>query len=206
MDASESNESNDPFVLMGMEPRPWLPVAAIQAAYRERAKSLHPDAPTGTANQFAALNAAKDAIFNPASRLKHLADGAHANALEFKSSTSPPPVAAELGFEIGNTIRKAKQHMQEAENGSGLILLLAIQKIQSIDTEITTLKSKLAQWIMELECETKDLDDRWPARVTRAELMALSDRWQYAQRWQHQIRTTHFEIQKQLSMPLPKSR
>jgi len=182
----------DPFSMLGMERRPWLSADAILTAFRDRARRLHPDAPNGSASEFAQLTAARDLVLNPASRLKHLAEF-HADCPGGSGPTTSP-VAADLGFEIGSTVRHAEQLLAASEGKSGLDRALAIHAVKSSDLRMEELETQTAQLLRDLEFDTQALDAAWPERGTTHDLISLSNRWQYAQRWHDQVRKARFNI------------
>ncbi len=59
------------FAFLGFEPRPILEPEEVEAAYRKRARCLHPDM-GGTTSAFQELNTARDKLIDPAYRLMAL--------------------------------------------------------------------------------------------------------------------------------------
>jgi hypothetical protein len=197
MDISSLSEF-DPFSTLGVERRPWLSAESIHTAFRERARQLHPDAPNGSASEFAQLTAARDLVLHPSSRLKHLV--AMRPGSRGDSEPANSPLAADLGFEIASTIRQAEQLLIGADGKSGLDRALAIHAIKSCDHRMEELETRTDQLLHNLESDTRALDAVWPERCTSVELISLSHRWQYAQRWHDQVRRARFKLRSWLPL------
>jgi len=195
---TSSTPEFDPFSTVGLERRPWLDAESIHAAFRERARQVHPDALNGNASEFARLTAARDLIVSPASRLKLLAH----NHTGSRGNSGLPlsPLEPDLGFEIGSAVRHAEQLLRETEEKSALEKAITMHGIKSCDRKLEAMESRTARLIQTLEHETQGLDAVWPQEVSRSELVSLANHWQYAQRWQDQVRTARFKLKNHLPL------
>ena len=62
----------DPFATLQQPRRPWLDPAALKEAFHRLGAARHPDTAGGDAAAFAEVNAAWQALRDPATRLRHL--------------------------------------------------------------------------------------------------------------------------------------
>jgi curved DNA-binding protein CbpA len=170
---------SDPFAILALPRRPWLEGGAVRAAFQERARELHPDAPAGDAGKFAALNAAHAAVADPASRLQ-LLSGADA------TGGLPPDV--EFGFCLGTVLREADAAVAKlpaARNALGRALVST--EMAAARKSLTALNAELKMRFEQADKKLRALDGAWPDVESEA-LVTLGAEFRYLQRWRDQIR------------------
>ena len=65
-------EARDDFALLGQPRQPFLNTAAIHRVSLELSSEAHPDSPGGDADRFAAIQAARKTLADPAARIRRL--------------------------------------------------------------------------------------------------------------------------------------
>lgn len=169
----------DPFTVLGLPPRPWLDPDALKAAFLERARAAHPDAPGGGAVLFAAVNAAHDALRDPATRLALLAGGAAGPSLL-------PPDAA-LGFRIGGVLGHADRTLGQLGSArSAVERALLAGNAREIRRALESVAAEVAELLSATEVNLTALDSRWPD-VAGDDLAALAANFRFLNRWRTQL-------------------
>lgn len=191
--------SEDPFMLLGIEPRPWVDVAEVSHTFREHARTKHPDAHDGNTAEFQKLTTARDIILDPARRLKLLADRLAAAPTP---ATSGSTDAADFAFRIGPALQKVSRLCAEAEKTTALSRVLLLREIQDSLQPLADARDEIDQMVADLESRTRELDTRWPNAVTSSEIRSLAEAWIYANRWRQQLRQVHFRAQQYLTHTL----
>lgn len=187
----------DPFALLGIEPRPWVDVAEVSQAFREHARAKHPDAQDGNTIAFQTLTAARDVILDPARRLKLLTerlDGAST------PTTGGGAEAADFAFRVSPVLQKMSRLCVEAEKGTGLARALLLREIQDTLQPLADARDEIDQMVATLGSRTRELDTRWPDAVTVNEIHYLAEAWIYTARWRQQLRQIHFRAQQCLTL------
>lgn len=176
----------DAFDMLGLPRRPWLDPAAVRAAFQERARTLHPDAQSGDAEEFARLNTAQAALGHPATRLRLLAGDAPAIAV---AATD-----ADLFLRIGAVVQEARgvrARLDEATSPLSRALLAA--EIAEVRAELAACSEVVAMALAGAEGELRALDESWPEVAPEA-LARLAARFDRLLRWRKELSERTLEL------------
>lgn len=176
----------DAFSLLGLPRRPWLDPDEVRAAFQEKSRALHPDAPGGDAAAFAALNAAQQTLASPAARLRLLAGNAPIPA-------APPDV--DFAFRLGGQLRVIDAALAKVRSARlGLERALAVRELVSLRGEVEKLSAELRSRLAAAEERLRGVSLDQPAA-----LAALAAEFTYLDRWTAQLRERQLELQITLS-------
>ncbi len=101
----------DHFAALGIARAPWVDAEELKARFHALSAERHPDT-GGSADDFTKLNAAWQALREPAGCLRHFLELNHPDALAAASSTQAPAELADLFMEIAN-LRQTTQKFSE---------------------------------------------------------------------------------------------
>lgn len=170
---------DDPFALLGLPRRPWLEEGAVRAAFHQRAREWHPDAPGGDVEKFSALNAAQAALSDPATRLQMLSGHSPSPAM---------PADPGLGFRVGNAIREADSitgRLSSARNSLDRALLAP--EASRSKKSLENLGLEIAEALERAVAAARTLDAAWPD-VEPEQLARLGAEFRFLRRWRAQLR------------------
>jgi curved DNA-binding protein CbpA len=178
---------SDPFALLDLPRRPYLGSAAIRAAFQARARVLHPDASSGNAEEFAALNEAQSTLADPAARLRLLVgEGLPIPAM---------PADFQLGFRVAEALRKVGAlQSRAAAGGNVLARALLAQEAATMRKELAAIAATLEESRSALDTRLRDADEAWPNTAT-TEIAALAGEYLFLSRWQDQMREGRLLLQ-----------
>jgi hypothetical protein len=98
----------DHFAALGIPRSPWLDEGALKERFHRLGAQHHPDAPGGSGPAFTEINAAWQALRDPAKCLRHYLELEHPGSLA--TAAQPPAELADLFMEIA-AFRQAAQHL-----------------------------------------------------------------------------------------------
>jgi len=168
--------AEDPFSILGLEPRPFPDPESIRASYFRLAADLHPDKPGGDATRFATLNRARQHLLSHPRRLRFLAGNAPASA---------PP--AELFGEVAAAVTSSRSALRAAgEATSPLARALAASSLANTRRLLDACGKKLTAELDARTSRLRRLDAAWPD-VPASDLAALATDFTFLERWITQI-------------------
>lgn len=185
----------DYFALLRQPHQPHLDDRAIEQAFHERARLLHPDAAgVNEGNEFAQLNTAFNVLRDPCLRLRHL--------LELEGVT---PAKELLAPELAQFFSRAAEISHQAkaqianERGSDSAIGRSVAQLKR-----SRIRAELASVLRELEAnkfraqtDLEDLNTIWDddrvAAVGRA--IQLQQRFTVLQRWMKTLRELQFQLE-----------
>ena len=185
----------DYFALLGQPHQPHLDDRAIEQAFHERARLLHPDAAgANQTDEFARLNTAFNVLRDPCLRLRHL--------LELEGVTAAKELlAAELAeffsraAEISH--RGKAQIANERGADSAIGRSVAQLKRSRIRTELLAVLRQLEANKLRAQSDLEDLNTIWDndrvAAVGKA--IQLQQRFTVLQRWMQTLRELQFQLE-----------
>lgn len=170
---------DDPFALLGLPRRPLLDEVVLKSSFLSRAADCHPDKPGGDADRFAALNAARSTLADPAARLRLLAGGVEA------SSTPPDP---DMGFRVGALLREVDAILaRSVATRNPLERALVAGEVQPARGRVEALLAEIdGAWERALG-RLRDIDAVWPEGEPVV-LAALGAEFRFLARWRAQLR------------------
>ncbi|MEY2492053.1 MAG: DnaJ domain [Verrucomicrobiota bacterium] len=185
----------DCFALLGQPRLPHLDQDAIQQAFRERARLLHPDANSTAASEaFTELNNALGVLRDPRLRLQHLL------ALE----NSEPPTEA-LGSEVADLFSRAAEIAQRAKQdtrsarGSESAITQSMRQVKrrEISEQLGSFLQELESNELTAQCDLARLNQKWNNNrdAAIAEAKRLQQRFTFIQRWLETLRELQFQLQ-----------
>jgi curved DNA-binding protein CbpA len=176
----------DAFDMLGLPRRPWLDPAAVRAAFQERARTLHPDAESGDAEEFARLNAAQAALSHPATRLRLLVGE--------KMPQGAAATDADLFLRIGAVVQEARGvRARLDEVTSPLARALLATEIAEVRPELTACAEIVETALAGAEEELRSLDEAWPDVASEA-LARLAARFERLLRWRKELSDRILEL------------
>ena len=184
----------DYFALLRQPHQPHLDDRALEHAFHERARLLHPDAAGANEGaEFAQLNTAFNVLRDPRLRLRHL--------LELESVT---PAKELLAPELVKLFSRAAEisHRAKAEIGkkpgsdSAIARSVAQLKRSQIRAELVAVLRELEANKAGAESDLEDLNAIWDMeRATAiAEVMHLQQRFTVLHRWMDTLGELQFEL------------
>jgi hypothetical protein len=178
--------SDDAFVLLGLPPLPWLEPAEITAAFHQRARVQHPDAPSGGESEFAKLNAARKTLSDPAARLRLLVErNGGLPAAGARPSPAWTSAHGEDAFTLGPLLKRAASL---AEGGVPTTQLQRAVRSAEVSGVLEKLRAAAATHELarhRLEVATRQCNDG--AVPANEVLLDLAEQWTYAMRWRQQL-------------------
>jgi curved DNA-binding protein CbpA len=185
----------DYFALLGQPRLPHLDQNAIQHAFRERARLLHPDANSAAESEaFIELNNALGALRDPRLRLQHL--------LVLENSE---PATEGLGSELADLFSRAAEiaHRSKQEIGAAQTSASAITqsmrqvKRWQISEQLGSFLQELESNELEAQCDLARLNKKWNNNrdAAIAEAKRLQQRFTFIQRWLETLRELQFQLQ-----------
>ncbi|MEN3940646.1 J domain-containing protein [Prosthecobacter sp. SYSU 5D2] len=180
--------SADAFSLLGLPPRAALDEETLQAAYLQATRLVHPDQTGGDTLQSAELNAAKEILKSPVTRLKHL--------IENHSDTpwrAVPLDAALMGLfeKLGPLLQASASFLKKKQSASTALAkaLLANEEMR-LRESLEDLGLRIEELWQQIEAQLDVYDSRiaesdasvWP------ELQGIQARLAYLSKWRSQIR------------------
>lgn len=174
----------DAFAELGVPRRPHVDPSLVEARFRERAASSHPDRNGGDPAALTRLNAARKTLSSEAARLRHL--------LEITFPALPPEARFSPDFEmfslVGTLSRAAEALAAKRDLATSSIATALLQQ------ETLTLQSSLQEAAKTLAAKQRDLsekiralDARWPD-VPAAALAELAENAAFCERWSESLR------------------
>lgn len=173
---------SDAFAQLGVEPRPWLDADALRRAYQDRARSLHPDADGGDAEQFRELGVSYERLRSVASRLRLLA----------AESAPSPATDTDLFMQIGAALQACRSPATQPPS----VLERALRQVETRKAleELQTLRATVTARLAASTSQLRQLDDRWP-NAAAEDLRTLAARFERLESWKRQIAEAEFALQ-----------
>ena len=185
----------DYFALLGQPHQPHLDDRALEQAFHERARLLHPDAAgTNEGGEFAQLNSAFNVLRHPRLRLRHL--------LELEGVM---PAKELLAPELGELFARAAEisHQAKAEiakeqsSDSAIAHSVAQFKRSQIRGELVSVLRELEANELRAQSDLKDLNELWDkeraAGLTK--VMQLQQRFTILQRLIETLGELQFQLE-----------
>ena len=175
----------DHFAVLGVERRPAVAELALQGAYYEKTRLLHPDRAQGS--DFATVNAAFQVISNPATRIRHLLK------LEF-GNQEVRQIGNELGGLFGTMAGVLQRADQELASVSGqtspVIRALAFQRLDSLRDALADAEKQLVERESDLQSQIAAVDQIWFRDRDRCQksLAQIAADLTFVQKWLAQVR------------------
>ena len=185
----------DYFALLRQPHQPHLDDRAIEQAFHERARLLHPDAARANeGDEFAQLNSAFNILRDPCLRLRHL--------LELEGVTPAKellaPELAEFFSRAAEISHRAKaQIANERGSNSAIGRSIAQLKRSRIRAELVSVLGELEASKLQAQSDLEDLNAIWSndrvAAVGKA--VQLQQRFTVLQRWMKTLRELQFQLE-----------
>lgn len=182
----------DYFARLGQPRSPFLEIAEIDRAFRERARVEHPDA-SGDSARFAELNEAAAVLRNPGKRLRHLLELEGITADTAKISSNLEEIfltAATLAAQVRREL--AQNHSSE----SAIVTALHRVRRRELQVEIARKIEALEKEDAHLQEEVKLLGASWggaPA-ATLGQIPPLLSKLAFVDRWLGTLRELEFSL------------
>jgi curved DNA-binding protein CbpA len=167
----------DCFALLGMPRSALLDESALQAAWHERSRAVHPDQPGGSAALAAEVNAAYETLLAPEKRLKHLLELHQVPWRAIPLSAELMAIFSDLGPRLQKAAALAKKKQQASS---------ALAKALLANEEMT-LREALEALGSEIEARREALIAALPADDLE-QIQAAQATLSYLGKWQAQIR------------------
>ena len=185
----------DHFATLALPRRPWLEPESVKDAFHRIGAARHPDSPGGDAETFATVNAAWQALREPATRLRHLLELEYPAAL---AASAPIPAGlAEDFMRMARLRRSLDDFLRREKAATGALekALLAGERstlAQQLNTELAKLEATHQTALADLRA----LDAGWPTRdeTTAAPLAALQQQFAFLTKWIGQLREGLFQL------------
>jgi hypothetical protein len=183
------------FAVLELPARPWLELELAKAAFHRLGAARHPDAPGGSADAFAAVNAAWQILRDPARRLRHLLEllGAETAA----STPQIPPALADLFMEMAPLPRKADDFRRRLAAADGALAkaLLAAER-HTLQHDLQHTLARLDALARESLAEIRAIDAVWEQRdaAALAGLSAAQQTLAFTSKWSDQLREALFQL------------
>ena len=166
--------------------RPWLDAGELKNKFHALTALHHPDV-AGAAGDFSALNAAYQALREPATRLRHLLE------LEWPAGLAggqdAPPGIADLFMKMGS-LQHALHAFRKKQQAASIPLAHAVLAperlglVHAFEEWLAVLNAKEAGLLEELRL----LDAGWEAEKPMNRLAALYQGFSYLSKWTGQVR------------------
>jgi curved DNA-binding protein CbpA len=185
----------DYFAFLRQPHQPLLDDRAIEQAFHQRARLLHPDAAgANERDEFAQLNTAFNVLRDPRLRLRHLLE--LEGVMPAKELLAPELV--ELFSRAAEISHQAKAEIaKERSSDSAIARSVARLKRSQIGTELVSVLQELEANERCARSDLEDLNEIWgkerPAAVAKA--MQLQQRFTILQRWIDTLRELQFQLE-----------
>jgi len=185
----------DYFALLRQPHQPHLADSALEQAFRERARLLHPDAAGAKeGDEFAQLNTAFNVLRDPRSRLRHL--------LELEGVTPEKeliaPELVELFSRAAEISHQAKAEIAK-EHGSESAIARSVAQLKrsQIRAELISVLRKLEANALRAQSDLEDLNALWDKeRATAvAKLMQVQQQFTVLHRWMDTLGELQFQLE-----------
>jgi curved DNA-binding protein CbpA len=182
----------DCFAVLGIDRRPAVSESAVQGAYYEKSKSLHPDRAEGS--DFASVNAAFQTLSNPAARIQHLL------ILEF-GEAGDRQIGVQLGDLFGTTVNVLRQADEEFESLSGqtspLLRAFAFQRLNSLRDALDASEKRIAARESDLHSRIAEIDQIWSQDRVQCQkpLAQIAVDLTFVQKWLAQVRQRKIRLE-----------
>jgi curved DNA-binding protein CbpA len=185
----------DFFAVLGIQRRPAVPESALQRAYYQKSKLLHPDR-TGDSD-FSSVNEAFQVVSNPASRIQHLLK------LEF-GGMGDRQIGTELGDLFGTVVEVLRCADQELDplsaEASPLLRALAFQRLDTLRDALESAEKQIAERESDLQSRIADIDRIWFQDRARCQkpLAQIAVDLTFVQKWAAQVRERKVRLEELL--------
>jgi curved DNA-binding protein CbpA len=185
----------DYFAVLGIERRPAAPESAVQGAYYEKSKSLHPDRAEGS--DFSSVNAAFQVVSNPAARIQHLLK------LEFGEAGNRQ-IGTELGDLFGTVVNVLRRADEELDSLSGqtspVLRAFAFQRLNSLRDALDHAEKQVAARESELHSRIAAVDQIWfqDRGQCQKPLAQIAVDLTFVQKWLAQVRERKIRLEELL--------
>ena len=185
----------DYFAVLGIPRRPAVPESALQRAYNQKSKLLHPDRAEGS--DFSSINEAFQVVSNPAARIQHLLK------LEF-GEAGDRQIGAELGDLFGTVVEVLRRADQELDPLSGevspLLRALAFQHLDALRDALDEAEKQIAERQSELQSRIVAVDQIWSQDRARCRkpLAQIAVDLTFVQKWAAQVRERKVRLEELL--------
>jgi hypothetical protein len=182
----------DYFALLGIERRPAITEETVKGAYFHKSEALHLD-PARSGEVFA-VNAAFQAIANPATRIQHLL------TLEFGDARGGE-IAPDLGKLFGIIVEVLQIADQElgslSVRSSPILRALAYQRLDGLREKLNQAEKELSQRESALLAEVARLDQSWFQSPVHARhpLAQVALGLTFIQKWSSQVRERKIRLE-----------
>jgi curved DNA-binding protein CbpA len=183
------------FATLELPVRPWLEPDQLQAAFHRLGAARHPDRAGGSAEAFAAVNAAWQTLRDPARRLHHVLE---LEGVTTPEGASPIPSALADAFMSLAALRRrledfGKRHA--AATGTLARALLAVERA-ALERELRTALAGLEEDTARALEEVRTLDAAWPERddATLLRLATVQPSLAFLGKWSDQLREALFQL------------
>ncbi len=170
----------DAFAEFGVERRPWLDPASLQARYHELAAVRHPDKCGGDPLPLARLNEARGILSSHPLRLRHLI--ALDTSREMTAEKFVPDF--ELFSQIGMLTKMAGQISGENRSASSPP---AAAEAALLQKKISAALERINLQLESLEGKIRSLDAVWPDRNPN-DLNRIAEEFSYLKKWRDSLR------------------
>ncbi len=169
------------FEMLGLEPRPWLAGDVGRRAYQERARLLHPDAPSGDEFEFVRLGEAFAVVSDGARRLRALA-GADGGGGAGQEGTD-----VDLFLEVGAALQSGRELGAKLAAAAGALeRALLTRDVREGRRRLEAVGGGIDGRLAEVVGLVREMDRRWP-EVTGRELRDVAARWERLAAWGREV-------------------
>lgn len=174
----------DAFAELGVPRRPHVDPTLVEARFRERAASSHPDRNGGDAAALTRLNAARKTLSSEASRLRHLLE------ITFPAFTPEPGLSPdfEMFSLVGGLSQSAEALAAKRDLATSSIAAALLQKeTVALQTSLQAAAKTLAARQHDLSEKIRAIDAGWPD-VPAATLAELAENAAFCEKWSESLR------------------
>ncbi len=175
---------DDAFATLNLERRLGLEPDAIESAWRQLSRELHPDADAGDADRAAAVNRAHQVLRSPGQRLRHWLE---LHGITPGRQAAIDPVMMDFFTEVGAVLAEADDVLKRRAAASS-----ALARALLAEAEISV-QQKLQALLGKLQRERAALTDRFPDFETAAasgdfdDALAATGRLGFFEKWDRQV-------------------
>lgn len=192
---SLSTPSSDYFAALGQPRRPWLDPDALKEKFHRTTAEQHPDR-AGDNGEFASVNAAYAILRDPGTRLRHLLELEHPEALGRTQQITEKLSSAFLRLATLRRTIDAFVKQQAAASTPLAQALLASERFtlqRDVEKELTSIETAHAECV----AAVRSIDKEWAGRGRELapRLAELQQELTYLAKWNWQLRESLFQLQ-----------
>ena len=158
----------DHFTVLGVPRATWVDAEELKSCFHRLSAERHPDAAGGDGTAFTELNAAWQALREPAGCLRHFLELEHPDALAKASTATAPTELADLFMDIAS-LRQAAQKFGAKFDAASSPLIKAM-----LEPERVTLRTHTAALASDIEARTGQITSALRTNLLKPQQLAAS--------------------------------